>query len=47
MNLDKNLIDKFVNITSAAAVASSSRDAFAMSMPDKSEIIVWKFSKSS
>ena len=34
-------------IASAAAVASSSREAFATSMPVRSSTIVWKFSNAS
>ena len=34
-------------IASAAAVASSSRDAFAISRPVRSLIMVWKFSSAS
>ena len=34
-------------IASAAAVASSSRDALAISLPERSETIVWKFRSAS
>ena len=34
-------------IASAAAVASSSREALAICMPVSSQIIVWKFSSAS
>ena len=45
--LDERLARRSIVMASAAAVPSSSMEALAMSMPVRSETIVWKFSSAS